>query len=688
MPLSLGFFLNQNVLLSAIIISPLPMSPFTSEVWTCPRCGTGQDISHLGFFTKMACIGCGAAFHVHCKLDTFQLNGVVGVGGMSIVLRGHDPVLERDVAIKLLNEKYRGDAERIAQFENECSLMAKVRHENVVSLYSAGRAGGQFYIVMELVEGRNLELLAAERNTLPPLEALDIAYQIAKGLQAVYAAGMLHRDVKPGNVLITPEGQAKVLDFGLSLEHDDDGAEDEIIWATPFYAAPETLEREPEDVRSDIYALGMTLRNLLTGENTLPGNPQNVQAMLQAKSMMPYIGEQYDEIPASLCELVEYMTAYKPEERPEDYDEVLAEMEAVRRGMVGAPPREPYVRKKTSRFVAMGACASVFLGIAGAIAISLQRDAGVYVQPLSVSALQWEDLELLHNVERDMQTGNGAKAADDMKYLGTRAKEPAIRLAAVLYSGMQDVLANNGMQTCLRRLGPVVRTNSYVAPAAEAFFSNVKELSAALVGDVGIITERSASVASPLLRASLLVLAGERNLQLGKMQEADKCFEQAHYSLYSCSAIALAHQVEAYRKNAPSRVELLIREQVTDARSKANLGKLRSSMEALANFSGTEAIKAEHAVCQEVCDVLSVMFELLKKKCGNQFSPSAAPEAIREQVAGLRLSDTLAQEVYATLLMMKGAYDEAFQANPYANQPDAPDSFAVLMRDWKKRLGK
>ena len=203
-----------------------------------------QDISQLGFFVEIACPQCAERTVVHSLLGNYKIDSVLGIGGMSVVFHATDLILGRSLAIKVLNDVYRHESERIAGFENECSLMAKVRHENVVSVYSAGWARGQFYIAMELVEGRNLELIVADRGFLLPADALEIVRQVALGLQAAHEAGLLHRDVKPGNVIITTEGQAKVLDFGLSLEDKPGADAGEIIWATPYYAPPETLLRE------------------------------------------------------------------------------------------------------------------------------------------------------------------------------------------------------------------------------------------------------------------------------------------------------------------------------------------------------------------------------------------------------------------------------------------------------------
>ena len=266
---------------------------------------------------------------MHTTLANFELEGLLGIGGMSVVLRGRDVLLNRPVAIKLLNETYRNQPERIARFEKECAMMAKVHHENVVSVYSAGWANNEFYIAMELLDGRNLESVATKDHPLRPLTAIDVVTRIARGLEAAHKSGLLHRDMKPGNVIITKDSVVKVLDFGLAQRSTDEDSE-EVIWATPFYVAPETLMREAEDSRTDMYSLGMTLRYLLTGEDTLAETPTSISSLLEAKAALPPFAKTMPRAHSALCELVDRMTAFDPSQRHENYADLLAELGEVR----------------------------------------------------------------------------------------------------------------------------------------------------------------------------------------------------------------------------------------------------------------------------------------------------------------------------------------------------------------------
>ena len=309
-----------------------------TEIWVCPQCGFRMDIAPLGLYAEVQCPRCFRSERVHAQLGNFRLDAVLGVGGMSVVYRAFDVVLHRALALKVLNDTFRDQPERIERFENESAMMARVRHENVTSVYSAGRAYGQFYIAMELVEGKNLEYMVTAEQPMGAHQALDIIRQVTLGLRAAHEAGLLHRDMKPGNVLITPEGSAKVIDFGLAMDSREDDTE-EIIWATPYYVPPETLKREPEDVRTDIYALGMTLRFLLTGIESFNEEANSLQALIQCKRKLVPLSKQRSGIPAALSELVDHMTEFAAADRPANYDELLAEIEEVQRELTsGSTP--------------------------------------------------------------------------------------------------------------------------------------------------------------------------------------------------------------------------------------------------------------------------------------------------------------------------------------------------------------
>ncbi len=310
------------------------------EIWVCPRCAARVDISELGLYAEVSCPRCYYTERVHMQLGNFRLENVLGIGGMSVVYRALDVTLNRPVALKVLNDTFRGQPERIERFEKESAMMARVRHENVTSVYSAGKAYGQFYIAMELVDGKNLEHMVSQEQPLSAPYALEVVRQVAMGLRAANEAGLLHRDMKPGNILITQEERVKVIDFGLALADTADDTE-EVIWATPYYVPPETLRRRAEDVRTDIYALGMTLRYLLTGEETFSSSADSVSALLDRKRHLPPFAKQRPDLNPTLCDLVDHMTQYSMDGRPSNYDELLDEIEDVQQALAKDQKRGP-----------------------------------------------------------------------------------------------------------------------------------------------------------------------------------------------------------------------------------------------------------------------------------------------------------------------------------------------------------
>ena len=224
-----------------------------------------MDVTSFRPFDAVICPTCSAETNVKRNFGSYRLDQRFAIGGMSVIFAGWDTTLDRRVAIKVLNEQFCNEDARIQAFENEARLTAQVSHPNVVKVYAVGRAHGRFYLVMELIEGKSWEQIISKRGALPEDEVLEIALQVGAGLRAAKSAGMIHRDVKPGNILVDEAGHARLLDFGLALITQDGRAQAEEVWATPYYVPPEALERGIEDFRSDIYAFGASLYHALAG---------------------------------------------------------------------------------------------------------------------------------------------------------------------------------------------------------------------------------------------------------------------------------------------------------------------------------------------------------------------------------------------------------------------------------------
>ena len=197
----------------------------------------------------------------------YALQGIIGRGGMSSVWRGRDQVLERDVALKPLGLLPGQDAPDLARAEREARLAARLDHAHVVAVFDLLEDDGEQWLVMEHVNGRNLAQLVADRGPLPPDSAARLLGQAADALAAAHRAGIVHRDVKPSNILVTPEGQVKLTDFGIARAYSDPTlTATGLMTGSPAYLAPEVASGRPATAASDVWALGATLFHALTGE--------------------------------------------------------------------------------------------------------------------------------------------------------------------------------------------------------------------------------------------------------------------------------------------------------------------------------------------------------------------------------------------------------------------------------------
>jgi serine/threonine-protein kinase len=196
----------------------------------------------------------------------YTLREVVGTGGMATVWRASDEVLGRDVAVKVLSPQFAADPGFLARFEREARHAAQLSHPRLVTVFDCGVDGETPFIVMELVAGRTLRHVLDEAGMLPAGEAIAIATAVCEALEDAHAAGLVHRDIKPANILLTGGGEVKVLDFGIArAEEPGDGTRTQAVLGTAAYLSPEQASGHPAGPRSDLYALGCVLFEMLTG---------------------------------------------------------------------------------------------------------------------------------------------------------------------------------------------------------------------------------------------------------------------------------------------------------------------------------------------------------------------------------------------------------------------------------------
>ena len=249
--------------------------------------------------------------------ERYELEELAGTGGMSNVYRAYDRRLERRVAIKVLHERYTHDEEYVSRFTREARAIARLTHPNIVTVIDRGEWEGSQYIVFEYVGGETLKEVIEREGRLPVEEALRIVRDVAAGLACAHENGVVHRDVKPHNVLIDPEGMPKVTDFGIarSIDRDDGLTLTGTFLGTSDYLAPEQAAGQPVSAQSDQYSLGALLFELLAGEVPYPAESLVQAAMRHMHDPVPSVRSRRPDVPPAVDELVGRAMQKRPEDR-------------------------------------------------------------------------------------------------------------------------------------------------------------------------------------------------------------------------------------------------------------------------------------------------------------------------------------------------------------------------------------
>ena len=306
---------------------------------TCWICGAALDAGGYEPLVRVVCRNCGQKNLLQRTFDHFVPVETLGAGGMGTVYKARDTQLERFVALKLLHKDLSGVADNDAQLQQEARVAASVNHPNVVQIFSLGMDHGQFYVVMELIDYGSLDDLIESQGRVPEHQMLDIGIQIARGLRAAHRKGLIHRDVKPANILFVDEQAAKIGDFGLAAFATQDPHSDSVIWGTPPYVAPERLCNQPEDVRSDIYSLGATLFHAVAGKPPIDSSTNSATELRELKQHPAELRSIAPDVSPPTARVLQRMIAPDPKQRFSFYDELLAELDAARRALEFADAR-------------------------------------------------------------------------------------------------------------------------------------------------------------------------------------------------------------------------------------------------------------------------------------------------------------------------------------------------------------
>jgi eukaryotic-like serine/threonine-protein kinase len=314
----------------------------------------------------------------------YELEELVGTGGMSSVYRAQDRLLDRKVALKILHEHYGTDDTYVARFRHEARAVAALSHPNIVTVIDRGDENGRQFIVFEYVEGENLKRLV-ERGPVPVATVLELALQVARGLSFAHEHGLVHRDVKPQNVLLNGNGEAKVTDFGIarSLTVSHGMTQTGTVLGTSDYIAPEQAQGRRVDEQSDVYSLGVVLFELLTGRVPFPGENFVAVAMRHINEPPPSVRELRPEVSPRLDAAVRRAMAKEPGDRfptmrafCEELDACLVEARGGSDGTYVLPPRPAVRRHRRTSPWPFVVLLVALLAIGSVVAFLLLHDTG------------------------------------------------------------------------------------------------------------------------------------------------------------------------------------------------------------------------------------------------------------------------------------------------------------------------
>jgi serine/threonine-protein kinase len=313
--------------------------------------------------------------------ERYEIEELIGHGGMSSVYKARDSLLERHVALKILHEQYSADDDFVERFKREARSVAQLQHPNIVTVIDRGEEDGRQFIVFEYIDGENLKEHVVRRGRLGVREALEIALEVARGLAFAHDQGLVHRDVKPQNILLNGDGRAKVTDFGIARSVDVDGmTQTGTVLGTSNYIAPEQASGQRVDAHSDVYALGVVLYELLAGELPFPGESFVAVAMKHMHEPAPNLLDVRGDVPLRVAAAVDRALEKDPEQRFPTMDAFAAELEACLAELDQGPEgdatvvipsarRAPRRRKQVSRWpigiglLAVLAIAAIVIGL-------------------------------------------------------------------------------------------------------------------------------------------------------------------------------------------------------------------------------------------------------------------------------------------------------------------------------------
>lgn len=259
--------------------------------------------------------------------DRYQIIKAIGEGGMANVYLAYDTILDRNVAVKVLRGDLAGDEKFVRRFQREALSASSLTHPNIVEVYDVGEDNGQYYIVMEYVEGRHLKDLIKKRGKLTVSEVIDIMLQITDGMSVAHDSYIIHRDIKPQNIMILENGLVKIMDFGIAMAMNSTQlTQTNSVMGSVHYLPPEQANGKGSTLQSDIYSMGIVMYELLTGSLPYKGDNAVEIALKHLKESIPSIREKLPNIPQSIENIIIKATAKNPKNRYADAREMHSDL--------------------------------------------------------------------------------------------------------------------------------------------------------------------------------------------------------------------------------------------------------------------------------------------------------------------------------------------------------------------------
>lgn len=260
--------------------------------------------------------------------NRYDILSLIGQGGMADVYKANDTILNRVVAIKILREKLSNDAMTLVRFQREASAASRLSHPNVVDIYDVGESEDMHYIVMEYIRGRTLKQMIAQRGSLSVSESIHIMMQLTSAISHAHSHHIIHRDIKPQNVLVKDDGTVKITDFGIAIANDAVQLTlNNAVMGSAHYLAPETAQGKDASEQVDIYSLGIVFYELLTGSVPFSGKTPTEIAVKHLRQPIPYVRDFNQQIPQSVENIILKATAKNPEQRYKSADLMLEDLQ-------------------------------------------------------------------------------------------------------------------------------------------------------------------------------------------------------------------------------------------------------------------------------------------------------------------------------------------------------------------------